>query len=68
MTIENKIRAFAGSFVLASLALGWWVHPGFYLFTAFVGANLLQSAFTGLCPLESILRRLEHRRERPATG
>lgn len=59
MTIENKVRAFAGSFVLASLALGWWVHPGFFLFTAFVGANLLQSAFTGLCPLESILRRLE---------
>jgi hypothetical protein len=61
MTLENKIRAFAGSFVLASLALGWWVHPGFYLFTAFVGANLLQSAFTGLCPLEKILQRLEKR-------
>jgi len=55
MTMENKIRAFAGAFVLGSLALGWWVHPGFYLFTAFVGANLLQSAFTGLCPLEKIL-------------
>jgi len=58
MTIENKIRAFAGTFVLASLALGWWVHPGFYLFTAFVGVNLLQSSFTGFCPLEMILRRL----------
>jgi hypothetical protein len=58
MTIENKIRAFAGTFVLASLALGWWVHPGFYLFTAFVGLNLLQSSFTGFCPLEMILRRL----------
>lgn len=65
MTMENKIRAFAGSFVLASLALGWWVHPGFFLFTAFVGANLLQSAFTGLCPLESILRRFERTREAP---
>lgn len=64
MSIENKVRAFAGAFVLASLALGWWVHPGFYLFTAFVGANLLQSAFTGLCPLEKILQRFE----RPATG
>jgi hypothetical protein len=61
MTMERKIRAFAGAFVLASLALGWWVHPAFFLFTAFVGANLLQSAFTGLCPLENILRRLEHR-------
>lgn len=59
MTIENKIRAFAGAFVLASLALGYWVHPGFLLFTAFVGANLLQSAFSGLCPLETLLRRLE---------
>lgn len=62
MTIENKIRAFAGSFVLASLALGFWVHPGFFLFTAFVGLNLLQSAFTGFCPLERILERLEPRR------
>jgi len=61
MTIENKIRAFAGTFVLVSLALGWWVHPGFFLFTAFVGANLLQSAFTGFCPLEKILRGLERR-------
>lgn len=58
MSIENQIRAFAGTFVLASLALGWWVHPGFYLFTAFVGFNLLQSSFTGFCPLEKILRRL----------
>lgn len=68
MSIENKVRAFAGTFVLASLALGWWAHPGFYLFTAFVGANLLQSAFTGLCPLERILQRLERRRVRPAPG
>jgi len=57
--IENKVRAFAGVFVLVSLALGVWVHPGFLLFTAFVGANLLQSAFTGFCPLEKILRRLQ---------
>jgi len=68
MTIENKVRAFAGCFILASLALGWWVHPGFYLFTAFVGANLLQSAFTGLCPLEKILQRLAKRHEQPAGG
>lgn len=62
MTMENKIRAFAGAFVLGSLALGWWVHPGFFLFTAFVGANLLQSAFTGLCPLEKILARLSSKK------
>lgn len=62
MIIENQIRAFAGAFVLLSLALGWWIHPAFLLFTAFVGLNLLQSAFTGLCPLESLLRRFADRR------
>jgi hypothetical protein len=51
------IRAIAGTFVLVSLALGYWVHPGFFLFTAFVGANLLQSSFTGICPLDSILKK-----------
>lgn len=51
------VRRFAGSFVLASLALGWFVHPGWFLFTAFVGANLLQSSFTGWCLLERVLGR-----------
>lgn len=59
MSIESQIRAFAGTFVLASLALGWWLHPGFFLFTAFVGLNLLQSSFTGFCPLEMLLRRIQ---------
>ncbi len=63
MSMERIIRAAAGSFVLISLALGYWVHAGFFLFTAFVGANLLQSAFTGLCPLENILRRVGIGRE-----
>jgi hypothetical protein len=58
MSMERIIRAAAGTFVLASLALGYWVHAGFFLFTAFVGANLLQSAFTGLCPLENILKKV----------
>ena len=58
MTVENAVRALAGSFVLVSLGLGYWVHPGFFLFTAFVGANLLQSAFTGICPAAAIFRRL----------
>ncbi len=58
MTIENAVRALAGSFVLVSLALGYFVHPGFLLFTAFVGANLLQSAFTGVCPATMIFKRL----------
>ena len=58
MTLENAVRAFAGIMVLGSLALGWWVHPGFFLLTAFVGANLLQSSFTGICPATAILRRM----------
>ncbi|HSM51412.1 MAG TPA: DUF2892 domain-containing protein [Thermoanaerobaculia bacterium] len=58
MKLNEMLRAIAGFFVLLSVALGWWVHPGFYLFTAFVGLNLLQSAFTCWCPMISILRRL----------
>ena len=58
MTTERWIRVAAGTFVIASLALGHWVHHGWFLFTAFAGLNLFQSAFTGFCPLESILRRL----------
>lgn len=63
MTTERLVRIFAGSFVLISLALGveaspLYVSSHFLWFTAFVGANLLQSGFTRLCPLESILRKL----------
>ncbi len=43
---------------MASLALGYWVHPAFFLFTAFVGANLFQSAFTNACPAMAVFRRL----------
>lgn len=49
------IRRFAGVFILASLALGWFVNPLWLLFTGFVGVNLLQSSFTGFCPLERML-------------
>ncbi len=55
-TMNQKIRAIAGTFVLASLALGWLVSPWWLLFTAFVGVNLLQSAFTRWCLMEDILR------------
>jgi hypothetical protein len=55
MCPDAVIRRFAGVFVLVSLALGWFVHPGWLLFTAFVGVNLLQSSFTGFCPLERML-------------
>jgi hypothetical protein len=58
MRLHDSIRGIAGAFVLASVALGWWVHPAFFLFTAFVGANLLQSAFTGTCPMMALLRRV----------
>jgi hypothetical protein len=58
MTVNEALRAIAGFFALVSLALGHWVHPGFFYFTAFVGLNLLQSAFTRWCPMMSILRAL----------
>ena len=56
MTVERSLRLIAGAFVLASLALGYWVSPWFYLFTAFVGLNLFQSGFTNWCPMMAILR------------
>jgi hypothetical protein len=55
MCQDYIIRRFAGVFILASLALGYWAHPAWYLFTTFVGLNLLQSSFTNFCPLERIL-------------
>jgi len=63
MTVERLIRIFAGLFVLVSLVLGVEASPlfaskHFLWLTAFVGFNLLQSGFTRLCPLESILRKL----------
>ena len=55
MCPDIVIRRFAGSFILVSVALGWFVHPGWFAFTAFVGLNLLQSSITGFCPLERML-------------
>ena len=52
------IRGIAGTFVLASLALAHWVSPYFYLFTAFVGLNLLQSSVTKWCLMEDLLRKV----------
>ena len=56
MRVEEGVRLIAGIFILASVALGYWVNPWFFAFTAFVGANLLQSAFTKWCPMMSILK------------
>lgn len=58
MSLERLLRLIAGTFVLASLALGAWVNPKWYWFTAFVGANLLQSGFTNWCPMMWFLRKL----------
>lgn len=64
-SMDQKIRAIAGTFVLASLALGWFVSPWWFLFTAFVGVNLIQSAFSGWCLMEDILRATRIQRDRP---
>ncbi len=58
MNIERMLRLIAGTFILASLALGHWVSAYFYLFTAFVGLNLFQSALTNWCPMMAFLRAL----------
>ncbi len=57
MNVENALRSIAGAFVLISLALGWWINPAWFLLTAFVGLNLLQSGFTKWCPMMAILRK-----------
>jgi hypothetical protein len=58
MTVERVLRLIAGSLILVSLGLGHWVSPYWYLFTAFVGLNLLQSGFTNWCPMMTFLRKL----------
>jgi len=58
MSMENWIRAIAGSFVLISTGLGYFHHKYWLFFTAFVGLNLLQSAFTKFCLMENILEKL----------
>jgi hypothetical protein len=57
MTVNAAIRLIAGLFTIASVALGVTVSPWFLAFTAFVGLNMVQSAFTGTCPMMWILRR-----------
>jgi len=54
--IERILRGTAGLFILISVLLGIFVHAGFFYFTAFVGLNLLQSAFTNWCPMIAILK------------
>ncbi len=58
MNLDRAIIAFAGTMILLSLLLGVYVSPYWFWFTAFVGANLFQSAFTGFCPMAVILSKL----------
>ena len=61
MTVERGLRLMAGTFILLSLALGYWVSPYSYLFTAFVGLNLFQSGITNWCPAMYFLKKLGFR-------
>jgi hypothetical protein len=68
MTTERLLRLIAGSFVLASLLMGYFHSPYWLLFTGFVELNLIQSAFSNWCPMMSILRWLGARDEASHTG
>lgn len=65
MTINAGLRIVAGFFVMLSVALGYFVNPAWFLFTAFVGLNLFQSGFTGWCPMVWILGKLGFKKECP---
>lgn len=58
MTVNNAVTAFAGFMVLLSVLLTVYVSPHFVWLTVFVGANLLQSSFTGVCPAASVFRKI----------
>jgi hypothetical protein len=68
MTVNRVLRLVAGAFILMSLALAQFVSPNWLYFTAFVGLNLLQSAFTNWCPLMTILRKLGVPERSPETS
>ena len=58
MTVNRYLHLIAGFFILLSVTLGHFVSPYWFFFTAFIGLNLLQSAFTNWCPMMTILRKL----------
>ena len=58
MTLNNAVMAGAGVMVLGSIALARWVDPGFIMLTVFAGVMMLQSAFTGFCPMAMILKKM----------
>ncbi len=57
MNVDRAVMAFAGVMILVSIALAWTVSPWWLLFTAFIGLNMLQAAFTGFCPAAMIFRK-----------
>ncbi|CBL44542.1 conserved hypothetical protein [gamma proteobacterium HdN1] len=63
MTINEGLRLVAGVFIVLSVALGHYVSPWFLAFTAFIGLNLLQSAFTRWCPMMVLLAKLGLKKE-----
>ena len=66
MTVERATMAFAGCMVLLSLALTHFVHANWVWLTVFVGANMLQSAFTGFCPASMLMAKLGLKTEKQA--
>ena len=58
MNVERYLRMIAGVLLVLSVALGYYVSPYWFLFSAFIGLNLFQSAFTNWCPMMTILRKL----------
>lgn len=61
MTLENAVRVFAGTMVLVSVILTVFVHSNFIWFTVFIGVNLIQSAYTGICPAAYFLKKFSFR-------
>ncbi|EGR1982766.1 TPA: DUF2892 domain-containing protein [Vibrio parahaemolyticus] len=61
MTLENAVRVFAGAMVLVSVILTVFVHSNFIWFTVFIGVNLIQSAYTGICPAAYFLKKFGFR-------
>ncbi|WP_296763389.1 DUF2892 domain-containing protein [Sediminimonas sp.] len=58
MTLDRSVMLFAGIMTLLSVALTWWVSPLWMWFTVFIGANMIQSSFTGFCPAAMVMRKL----------
>ncbi|WP_316860271.1 DUF2892 domain-containing protein [uncultured Cohaesibacter sp.] len=58
MSLDRSVMAFAGFMILLSVILTLYVHPLFVWFTVFIGANMIQSAFTGFCPAAMIFKKI----------